>query len=45
MDTLGKIDKNKVQRIHDLYNIMGLLPRKIDINDFVYEKNRFQNLF
>ena len=45
VDTLGKIDKNKVQRIHDLYNIMGLLPRKIDINDFVYEKNRFQNLF
>ncbi len=45
VDTLGKIDKNKVQRIHDLYNIMGLLPRKIDINDFVYEKNRFQNIF
>ncbi len=45
VDTLGKIDKNKVQRIHDLYNIMGLLPRKIDINDFVYEKNRFLNIF
>jgi polar amino acid transport system substrate-binding protein len=45
VDTLGKIDKNKVQRIHDLYNIMGLLPKKIDINDFVYEKNRFQNIF
>lgn len=45
VDTLGKIDKNKVQRIHDLYNIMGLLPKKIDINDFVYEKNKFLNIF
>lgn len=44
-DTLGKIDKNKVQRIHDLYNIMGLLPNKVDINDFVYERNKFSNIF
>jgi diguanylate cyclase (GGDEF)-like protein len=45
INILGKIDKNKVQRIDDLYNIMGLLPRKINIDDFVYEKNRFLNIF
>ena len=45
VDILGKIDKNKVQRIHDLYNIMGLLPKKINIDEFIYDKNRFLNIF
>ncbi|MGB5867054.1 MAG: diguanylate cyclase [Arcobacteraceae bacterium] len=38
---LGNINLNKIQRIHDLYNLMGLLPNKIDIHTFVYNKNDF----
>ncbi len=40
--TLGSIDKNKLQRITDLYNVMGLLDHKIDINEFVYNDCVYQ---
>lgn len=33
--TLGLIDKNKLQRIYDLYNIMGYIPHKMSVHDFV----------
>ena len=38
-EELGKIDKSKVQRIYDLYNIMGLVSKKINLNEFVYSNN------
>ena len=34
---LGDIDKNKIQRIYDIYNLMGLTKDKIDIDKFVYK--------
>lgn len=40
-DTLGNIDLNKLQRIYDLYNIMGLVKNKVDIKDFVLVENNF----
>lgn len=33
--TLGEIDKSKLQRIYDLYNVMGFIPNKISLNEFV----------
>lgn len=33
-ETLGKIEKNKLQRIYDLYNVMGYIPMKIPIDEF-----------
>ena len=33
---LGELDKNKIQRIADIYNILGLVKNKIDLDDFVY---------
>jgi len=38
--TLGSLDKNKLQRINDLYNIMGVLATKIDIDKFIYNENK-----
>ena len=35
-DKLGKIDKNKIQRIYDIYNVMGVVQNHIDINELVY---------
>ena len=35
VDTLGKINKGKLQRIYDLYNVMGFLPKQRSIDDFV----------
>lgn len=37
-ETLGKMDKNKLQRIYDLYNVMGYIPTKIKIEDFVQDR-------
>jgi polar amino acid transport system substrate-binding protein len=39
---LGKIEKSKLQRIYDLYNVMGIIQRNVDLNDFVF--NTFQIL-
>jgi len=31
---LGEIKMEKIQRIYDLYNVMGLIPEKINVKDF-----------
>lgn len=38
-DQLGLIRPDKIQRIHDLYNIMGLVNKKVDLNEFVLYDN------
>jgi len=40
-EELGSIKKEKIQRIFDLYNIMGLTTNKINFNDFVLTDNIF----
>jgi len=35
---LGNIKREKVQRIYDLYNVMGLLPSSVDISKFIYDE-------
>ncbi len=42
---LGEIRENKVQRIYDLYNVMGLIPKKIDARKFVYYSNDNKKIF
>ena len=39
---LGNIDKNKIQRIYDIYALMGLTKEIIDIDEFIFDtkKNR-----
>jgi signal transduction histidine kinase/ABC-type nitrate/sulfonate/bicarbonate transport system substrate-binding protein len=41
---LGEIKKDKMQRIYDLYNVMGLTTEKIDIDDFIYYDKKIENL-
>ena len=36
---LGNIDKSKLKRIADLYNVMGLLENRVDIDEFIYYEN------
>ena len=33
---LGKIDKNKIQRIFDIYNVMGYVSGKINLEDLIF---------
>ncbi len=40
---LGKIDKNKIQRIYDIYNLMGLTKNKIDLDKFIYQPSTPNN--
>ncbi len=34
----GEIDKNKIQRIHDIYRLMGLLKSKLHLNGLIYDQ-------
>jgi len=36
---LGEIRKDKMQRIYDLYNVMGLIPSAIDLDNFIFDIN------
>ena len=36
---LGEIRKDKIQRIYDLYNVMGLVPKAINLDNFVFDIN------
>ncbi len=38
-DTLGKIDPHKIERIFDIYNLLGYTKKAIDIDQFIYHKN------
>jgi len=40
-ESLGEIDLNKLQRIYDLYNLMGLVQNKVEIENFVLIENSF----
>ncbi len=41
---LGEIKKDKIQRIYDLYNLMGLIDAPIDLEKFVFDLNNLKNL-
>ncbi|WP_428024032.1 ABC transporter substrate-binding protein [Arcobacter sp.] len=42
---LGEIKSEKLQRIYDLYNVMGLIPNKIDTKKFVEYDNDNNKVF
>lgn len=35
----GSIDTNKIHRIYDVYNLMGLTKNKLDLEHFIYKTN------
>jgi len=41
---LGEIKKEKIQRIYDLYNVMGLTNKNILVDDFIYHDKAIYNL-
>ena len=42
---LGNIKEEKVQRIYDLYNVMGLIPQKTDTSKFIYYEKENKQVF
>ena len=34
---LGNIDQHKIQRIYDLYNLMGLIEKEVDLKELVFD--------
>lgn len=40
---LGEIRKDKIQRIYDLYNVMGLVTTSINLDKFVFDINNLIN--
>jgi PAS domain S-box-containing protein len=41
---LGNIDKNKILRISDIYNLIGFSNNKIELKDFIFKKDNNINL-
>ncbi len=41
---LGEIKKDKIQRIYDLYNLMGLIDKPVDLEKFVFDLNNLKDL-
>ena len=41
---LGEIKKDKIQRIYDLYNLMGLIDKPIDLEKFVFDLDNLKDL-
>jgi len=41
---IGEIKKEKMQRIYDLYNVMGLATQRINIDEFIYYDKKIENL-
>ena len=40
---LGNINYEKLKRVYDLYNVMGFVDEKIDLNDFIFnDKSLFE---
>ncbi len=44
-NNLGNIDKNKIQRIYDIYNVMGFIKNDIDMDKFIFEQTKNNNIF
>ncbi|MGB5791897.1 transporter substrate-binding domain-containing protein, partial [Poseidonibacter sp.] len=43
-NNLGEIKKEKMRRIYDLYNVLGLTQHKINIDDFIHYDTKLKNL-
>ncbi len=41
---LGNIDQNKIQRIYDMYNLMGLIKNRIEFDKFIYKPKTINDL-
>ena len=37
---LGNIDRYKIQRIYDIYNIMGFVKNVIDVDEFIFDNEK-----
>ena len=40
---LGEINKDKLKRIYDLYNVMGLVPTPINFDKFIFDIDNLNN--
>lgn len=41
---IGCLDKDKLQKIIDVYKVLGLMNNDINLNEFVYENNPYQTV-
>jgi polar amino acid transport system substrate-binding protein len=42
VNEIGKIDKKKVEKVYDIYNVMGYIKNKIDFDEFIIQ-NKITN--
>ncbi|MDF1875355.1 ABC transporter substrate-binding protein [Sulfurimonas sp. SAG-AH-194-I05] len=44
LDELGHIEASKIQRIHDIYNVMGLVNRPLDVKKLIYHEHDYTSV-
>ncbi len=40
VDEIGKIDKKKVEKVYDIYNVMGHIKNQVNFDEFVFDDKR-----
>ena len=40
---LGDIEQSKIERIYDIYNVMGFVNKKFDFDDFIYSDEKYRS--
>lgn len=43
-DEIGCLDKNKLQKIVDIYKVMGIIDRDLDLDSFIYRYNNHKTV-
>lgn len=43
-DKLGCLDKNRLQKIVDVYRVMGLIDKNLDLDTFIYKHNQHEEV-
>lgn len=41
-EKLGTLDKEKIQRIYDIYKVLGLVKNKLNIDEFLFNSPKYQ---
>jgi len=40
---LGDIEQSKIERIYDIYNVIGFVNKKFDFDDFIYSDDKYRS--
>ncbi len=42
---LGHIEERKIEKIYDVYNLLGLVDKKVSFDEFIFDNDKYRNSF